>query len=108
MIGRHGRWFVPLGPWTCRWKKNKTRRPRNRSFGPVVSHVCAHLWRAGRDVTSRFPKDTNGALSMDTNGGGDEVDSLTILGCRRWADGGRRGGGEGRGNDGRVVGRTQQ
>ena len=34
---------------------------------------------------------------QDTNGAGDEVDSLTILGCRRWR------GGEG-GNDGRVVG----
>ena len=67
--------------------------------------MCAHLWRAGRDVTSRFPKDTNGALSMDTNGGGDEVDSLTILGCRRWVDGGWRGGARGRGRERRAGGR---
>ena len=41
---------------------------------------------------------------QDTNGAGDEVDSLTILGCRRWVDGGWRGGARGRGRERRAGG----
>jgi hypothetical protein len=42
---------------------------------------------------------------QDTNGAGDEVESLTILGCRRWVDGGWRGGARGRGRERRAGGR---
>ena len=104
MIGRHGRWFVPLGPWTCRWKKIKH-----------VDHATALLDRSCHTCvsTSGVPVGISGHVFQgyqlggvqDTNGAGDEVDSLTILGCRRWVDGGWRGGARGRGRERRAGGR---
>ena len=44
---------------------------------------------------------------QDTNGAGDEVESLTILGCRRWVDRGWRGGARGRGRERRAGGREE-
>jgi hypothetical protein len=103
MIGRHGRWFVPLGPWTCRWKKIKH-----------VDHATALLKRLCHTCvpTSGVPVGMSGhdspgyqrCVVQDTNGAGDEVESLTILGCRRWGDRVWRGGARGRGREQRAGG----